>query len=787
MRTCEPFVLLLPLLLLPARLFAQGVPTAQPGYSTVFEELRKLAPRRDRVATVDHLLLRREVADFRLESGTLQLLTPVAGRTVGAVFMGTGSVTFIPPLAVERAELRRVLHDSLVAVPISAAVFIFTDSTAAELEHRASFSSPSTAGGGVAGPVGTAMDFLMESGKQWVEPALMTELLNQDQGSGGFFAGYLKRLKGEDLMVQINPQEIEEVLLVRRGKLPGQRTQVVSQFQRATDLRDSVSTANEHPDRLTLESYRIETTIKDNLDFSAAATVHMRGRRDGNRWARFYLFEELAVDSVTSESGAALTFVRPKQSAELWVRFEPAVAREQPGSFRVVYHGDLIGHGSLIRQLLPSDANLAAHQLGIQAMDRWAFIKSTEDWFPRYGTAQPADMELTFHTPSVDRFASIGRLVESRVDGKVLTTRWVTEAPTLHASFNIGGLEEFEIKDPRLPPVTVQINTEAHRYLTDLFGYAQLDPKRQVATDVANSLAFFSNVFGPPLFKHYYATEIPYGHGQAFPGLIHLSWWTFQSVSETGEDEIFRAHEMAHQWWGIGVEPADYRDAWLAEGFADFAGLWYMQLILNDNDKYFKQLGEWARQLRSAQYDAPPMGIGYRVGQMDPAHYELMVYRKGAWVVHMLRNMMLEFHGMKEDRFRAMMRDFYTTYRGRRASTRDFQRVVEQHVGLPMDWFFDEWVSGTAIPTYTLSWRTDPAPDGKLLLRFRVRQEHVPADFVMPVPLLIEFSDKSQVLIRVNMRGSQVEGELSLPAKPVRLELNPLQSVLAETRVEGWK
>jgi len=57
----------------------------------------------------------------------------------------------------------------------------------------------------------------------------------------------------------------------------------------------------------------------------------------------------------------------------------------------------------------------------------------------------------------------------------------------------------------------------------------------------------------------------------------------------------------------------------------------------------------------------------------------------------------------------------------------------------------------------------------------------------MPVPLLIEFSDKSQVLIRVNMRGSQVEGELSLPAKPVRLELNPLQSVLAETRVEGWK
>jgi aminopeptidase N len=318
-------------------------------------------------------------------------------------------------------------------------------------------------------------------------------------------------------------------------------------------------------------------------------------------------------------------------------------------------------------------------------------------------------------------------------------------------------------------------------------GYAQQDPKRQVAGDVANSLAFFTNVFGPPLFKHYYATEIPYGHGQAFPGLIHLSWWTFQSVSVTAEDEIFRAHEMAHQWWGIGVEAGDYRDAWLSEGFSDFAGMWYMQLILNDNDKYFKQLGDWARQLRSAQDDAPPMGIGYRVAQVDPVHYELMVYRKGAWVVHMLRNMLLEFRTMKEDRFRAMMRDFYTTYRGRRASTRDFQRVVEKHVGLPMDWFFDQWVSGTAIPVYTLSWRTDPAPDGKVLLRFRVRQENVPDTFIMPVPLLIELPDKSQVLIRVNMRGSKVEGELPLSAKPVRLELNPLQSVLAEVRVEGWK
>lgn len=765
----------------------QAPPAASLAFQTVFDQLKGLAPRRDRVATVTDLVLRRDAAEFRLAGGTLHLLTPVAGRTVGAVFVGTGTVTLIPPIEVERAEIVRVLHDSLIAAPITAAVFIFTDSTAAELERRATFAAPAATVGGLGGPLGAALDFLIEPRKQWVEPALMTELLNQGGDSAGFFAGYVRQERRGDLMIQINPQEIEEILLLRKGKLPGQRTQTIAQFQNAADARDSVNAADEIPDRLLLESYGIESTIKDNFDFSAVATVHLKGRRDGNRWARFTLFEELQVDSVMGETGARLTFVRPKDSPDLWVRFEPAIDRGADRSFRLAYHGDLIGHGSLIRQFIPPSSNPEAQKLRTEAMDRWAFIKSTGAWFPRYGTDQPAAMELTFHTPSRDRFASIGRLAESKVDGSVRTTRWVTEVPTRQASFNIGELEEFEIRDPRIPPVTVQMNTEAHSYLAGLFGFGQRDPKQQVAGDVASSLAFFTRVFGPPLFKHYYATEIPYGHGQAFPGLIHLSWWTFQSVSSTGEDEIFRAHEMAHQWWGIGVETADYRDAWLAEGFSDFAGLWYMQLILKDNEKYFKQLSDWATQIRSARNDVPPTGLGYRVAQLDPEHYQLMVYRKGAWVVHMLRNLMLEFTTMKEDRFSAMMRDYYTTYRGRNSTTRDFQRVVEKHAGMPMDWFFDQWVTGTAIPTYTLSWKADPTPDGKFLFRFRVRQEHVPDGFAMPVPLLIELPDKTQVVIRVNVRGSKVEGELAIAGKPVRVELNPLQSVLAEIKQEGWR
>ena len=103
-----------------------------------------------------------------------------------------------------------------------------------------------------------------------------------------------------------------------------------------------------------------------------------------------------------------------------------------------------------------------------------------------------------------------------------------------------------------------------------------------------------------------------------------------------------------------------------------------------------------------------------------------------------------------------------------------------------MDWFFDEWVNGTAIPTYILSWRAEPAADHQYTLHLRIRQEDVPQDFVMPVPLQIELGDGARAYVRVNVRGAVTEASLSLPAEPKQLELNPLESVLAEVKTEGW-
>ena len=775
---------------------AQPPDTAAERYEPVFDQLRGLAPRGDRVATVRDLVLLRDAIHFRLDSGLLYLLSPVAGRTVGALFVGRGSVSFAPPWDIERAQLMRVLGDSVLDARFSAVAFIFADSTLAELQRTLTFGA--SAAQPAAGPVGDAVDHLVERRAHSAHPTLMSALLNGD--ANGFFYAYVKRERGEDLMFEIDPQEGEPVLLLRGGRLEGQKAQTVCQFPEAAVLADSVPVSDGDRNPLKIDAYRIEATIEKGLGFAAAATMRVTARRGGVRWARFNLFKELEVDSVVDETGAVDTFFRASKSPELWVRFSTALRASETRSLRVVYHGDLITFGSLGRPtvqrriLTPRGPPRGTPVVGDPlATSQWYFMRDPNTWFPRlglptYGAMQAADMDLTYHSPGRYRLASIGRLVESRTDGAVQTTHWVAERPTAEASFNIGAFDESEIRDPRIPPVTVQVNTEGHRALRASGFFGGLNPEEDVSADMANSLGFFSQAFGAPLPHQFYATEIPYGYGQAFPGLIYLSLGTFQTINESGTEEAFRAHEMAHQWWGIGVDAATYRDAWLSEGFADFSGLWYMQLFLKDNEKFSKQLDDWRRNIRARRGDVAPIGLGTRlIGTDHPEDYSLVIYRKGAWVLQMLRNMMLDFRTMKEDAFTAMMQDFYRQYRGGRASTRDFQRVVERHLDTPMDWFFDEWVNGTAIPTYVLSWRAEPAPANQYLLRLRIRQEDVPSAFVMPVPLNIEFAGGGRATIRVTVRGPLTETELHLPAEPIKLELNPLESVLGEVKTEGWR
>ena len=296
----------------------------------------------------------------------------------------------------------------------------------------------------------------------------------------------------------------------------------------------------------------------------------------------------------------------------------------------------------------------------------------------------------------------------------------------------------------------------------------------------------------------------PSSHGEAFPGLIDLSWSTFQREDEKGFDLIFRAHEVAHQWWGIGVDFKTYHDQWLSEAFAEYSGLLYLQAVLKDNDRFFKWLETYRKEIMGNRKSifgsgkqAGPIWLGGRTSGFETSDdYDLIIYKKGAWVLHMLRNLLQDPMTLRDDKFFAIMKNFYETYNGQDAGTEDFQRVVEKQVGVNLKWFFDQWVYGSDIPSYKFAYTShdtlvaDTATKSTKKMyqvTCRIRQENVPDDFRMYVPIRVLFKDDKMVRTRTLVQGPVTTYTLPLlPEEPQELVLNDLQSVLCDVENIDW-
>ena len=106
---------------------------------------------------------------------------------------------------------------------------------------------------------------------------------------------------------------------------------------------------------------------------------------------------------------------------------------------------------------------------------------------------------------------------------------------------------------------------------------------------MVNSLNYFQELLQAPIpGNRLQAALIPTSHGQAFDGLIHIGDFSvgYNSVAFV---DMFRAHEVAHEWWGHRVGWTSYRDQWLSEGFAEYSAVLYMQASLKNGKKLFQE------------------------------------------------------------------------------------------------------------------------------------------------------------------------------------------------------
>jgi aminopeptidase N len=225
------------------------------------------------------------------------------------------------------------------------------------------------------------------------------------------------------------------------------------------------------------------------------------------------------------------------------------------------------------------------------------------------------------------------------------------------------------------------------------------------------------------------------------------------SVNQEAFTDIIPVHEVAHQWWGNVVGWSSYRDQWIDEGMAV-----YLALLFADSQKtpdrtlhtwlerYRKRLLTKSQESDIAPADIGPLVMGSRLASSKSLDaYDVVVYSKGPWIYHMLREMLRQPNSHDPDaRFIALLHALVTNYAQRALTTEELQREVEAVMtpkmdlegGHSMEWFFEQYVRGTGVPHYRVEFASRRSEKG-FQIRGKLFQSGVPRSFIAPVPLYI--------------------------------------------------
>jgi tetratricopeptide (TPR) repeat protein len=244
-------------------------------------------------------------------------------------------------------------------------------------------------------------------------------------------------------------------------------------------------------------------------------------------------------------------------------------------------------------------------------------------------------------------------------------------------------------------------------------------------------------------------------------GIIFISP---RAVTE-GFDETL-AREVGYQWWGQAVGIKSFDDVWLVQGLAEFSSLLYVRD--SQNESRFQQAvrAELERGLAFEQ-SASIRNAPQQLDDQTPAFRSIIVY-KGALVFNMLRRL------MGDEKFDAMMRDYYTKYKGRNVNIDEFEQFASQAAGRPLRFFFGQWVDSTGVPEFRAEYRMVRTKEG-----FRVPGT-VKQDldtFEMPVDILLK-TETGNERDTVLMKGTSADFDLTTKSKPVEIVVDPDSKII---------
>ncbi|MGH8033028.1 MAG: M1 family metallopeptidase [Luteimonas sp.] len=305
-------------------------------------------------------------------------------------------------------------------------------------------------------------------------------------------------------------------------------------------------------------------------------------------------------------------------------------------------------------------------------------IFSTDQWLVCINAPQErATLDLSIVLPAGLAAVGNGQALPVRrlADGRRVH-RWRQRAPVPSYVYGFAA--------GRYAQVHERAGAARLRYLS-----AELNPQqlRRVFADTADMLRFFGERAGRPYRGDYTQVLVAKTIGQELAGFSLMSESYGRQVLETPTAQALIAHEAAHQWWGNMVTCQDWNHFWLNEGFANFMAAAYLQHRFGD-DEYRKQVDGWKRRLDKLRTSGTDRALMFDNWDKPTADDRAVVYQKGAYVLHLLRE------ELGEDLFWHGIREYTRTHYGQSVNTADFQRALQRASGKDLSAFFARWVFG---------------------------------------------------------------------------------------------
>lgn len=792
-------------LLLPTLLMAQTA-TEQ------LERLREIRLDPEQSYRVRDLFLEREDIKLYFTDGHLLFAAPFEGRTLAALFVASGStdegeILLIPPTERERKSLTRFTGQPILNEKFRTAMLFFTDDTADHLRAalaKNEFNKLDTEAGKTLAPNWTPALQNLFAGL-----ALRT-LIDLNSGVGldaGYFTAAISGGPRGRFDVTVEPRLDDDIFVSQLVWRDNQRfSETWSRFPSRSKREGR---RQKPPEYGRLEDFHIEARLARDLKMqvTAKATLVVESspapvvafglsRRlrltrvlvDGEE-VEFLQFDEHATGGAINRQADLVAIVLPAS---------PAAGSKHPVEFQ--YEGTVV-----------SDAG-----------DGVYFVGSRFSWYPQLNPGF-TNFELLFHYPAELDLVATGEQTESTVEGDVRSTRFRTAAPTRLAAFNLGHYkiaskqagpylvevcanEKVETSlQPRPAPPTLWVdpNPPQRRRSGPLLPVLTSAPDpatprptarlEEIVSHSASAVEFFHERFGPLEVPKIVVSPIPGRFGQGFAGLVYastLSYFGPQDAPLRGYTpsqqlfftELLRTHEIAHQWWGNLVATSEPGDNWIGEALATYSALLFLEHNLG-KDARDRVLAEYRDHLlaRNAEGEttesAGAIVLGERLrSSLFPRADDVIVYEKGAWIMHMLRGM------LGDERFLAFLRRLCDNYRFQDLTTKEFQKEAASF--LPAGWpdpgleaFFEHWVYGTGIPSLSVvhSAKGNAAP---FHFTGHLRQQDVSEAAGLLVPVEIHTLPGRSLLKWIMTNGRSTEFSEVLRNKPSSVVIDPAGYIL---------